>query len=229
MAKTVVVVGYGPGISAAVAEKFGSQGFQVALVGRTADRLDAGVQALAAKGITARAYPADAGDADAVRAVITNVRSSLAPITVIHWNAYSGAAGDLLQADTKAIHAALDVATAGLLAAVQAALPDLRAAKDGAVLVTNGGLGYFDAGVDAMAVQWNSMGLAVANAAKHKIVGLLAQKLKPEGVHVGEVMVLGIVKGTAFDRGQATIDPAAVASRFWALYENRSEVTVEAK
>jgi NAD(P)-dependent dehydrogenase (short-subunit alcohol dehydrogenase family) len=33
MAKTILIVGYGPGISTAVAEKFGSAGFSVALVG----------------------------------------------------------------------------------------------------------------------------------------------------------------------------------------------------
>ena len=34
MSKTIVVVGFGPGISNAVAEKFGKQGFTVALVAR---------------------------------------------------------------------------------------------------------------------------------------------------------------------------------------------------
>ncbi len=34
MSKTIVVVGFGPGVSTAVAEKFGAAGFSVALVGR---------------------------------------------------------------------------------------------------------------------------------------------------------------------------------------------------
>ena len=36
MSKTIVVVGFGPGISTAVAEKFGAGGFSVALVARNA-------------------------------------------------------------------------------------------------------------------------------------------------------------------------------------------------
>jgi NADP-dependent 3-hydroxy acid dehydrogenase YdfG len=48
MAKTIVVVGFGPGISTAVAEKFGSSGFAVALVARNEERLAAGVKALKA-------------------------------------------------------------------------------------------------------------------------------------------------------------------------------------
>ena len=62
MAKTIVVVGFGPGISSAVAEKFGSSGFSVGLVARSEERLAAGVKALKAKGIEAAAFPADASD-----------------------------------------------------------------------------------------------------------------------------------------------------------------------
>jgi NAD(P)-dependent dehydrogenase (short-subunit alcohol dehydrogenase family) len=36
MAKTILVAGYGPGISTAVAEKFGGEGFQVGLVAKVA-------------------------------------------------------------------------------------------------------------------------------------------------------------------------------------------------
>ena len=46
MAKTILVVGFGPGISSGVAEQFGKQGFSVALVGRNADRVGAGAAAL---------------------------------------------------------------------------------------------------------------------------------------------------------------------------------------
>ena len=44
MSKTIVVVGFGPGISNAVAEKFGAEGFSVALVARSQERLDAGAE-----------------------------------------------------------------------------------------------------------------------------------------------------------------------------------------
>jgi hypothetical protein len=119
------------------------------------------------------------------------------------------------------------VAISGLLATVQAALPDLQHQANSAVLVTNGGLGLADPKVDALAVQWNAMGLAIANAAKHKLVGLLAEKLRPQRIYVGEVVVLGIVKGTSFDKGQGTIDAHTIADKFWALYQARSDVTAQ--
>jgi short-subunit dehydrogenase len=224
MAKTIIVCGYGVGISKAVAEKFASEGFSVALVARNAERLEAGKKELEAKGVKAAAIPADLGDAKAVADMVQKARA-LGPIAAIHWNAYVAEAGNILEADTAAIHRVLDVAVVGLSAAVRAALPDLKETK-GAVLVTNGGLGFFDPKVDAMAVQYGAMGLAIANSAKHKLVGLLAEKLRPEGVYVGEVMVTGAVKGTAFDQGNAKIDPKDVAAKFWELQAARKELSV---
>jgi hypothetical protein len=101
---------------------------------------------------------------------------------------------------------------------------DLRTRK-GAFLVTNGGLGFFDAGADQSAVDWNAMGLAVANSAKHKLVALLARKLGGDGVYVGEVVVTGFVKGTPFDNGNATIDPKDIAAKFWELQAARGDVS----
>ena len=227
MSKTIIVGGYGPGISKAVAEKFGAEGFSVALVGRSADKLAAGVKALEAKGVKAAAVTADLGDPTGAREAVKQARAALGPITVLEWTAYNGGAGDLTTADTAAIRASLDAGITGFLAAVQEALPDLRKEKDAAILVTNGGLGYADPKVDAVGVQWNAMGLSVVNAAKHKLVGLLSAKLKPENIYVGEVMVLGSIKGSVFDDGHATIESAAVAGKFWDLYQARGAATAE--
>src|SRR4051794_15986237 len=62
MTKTILVCGHGPGISDAVARHFGAQGFAVALVARSADKLAAAAEALVARGITAQAFPADLSD-----------------------------------------------------------------------------------------------------------------------------------------------------------------------
>ena len=108
--------------------------------------------------------------------------------------------------------------------AVQAALPSLKGQPGASVLVTGGGLSRFDPQIDAMAVQWGAMGLALGKAAQHKAVGLLHERLKADGVFVGEVTVLGAVKGTAFDRGQATLTPDTVAERLWELHQRRDAV-----
>jgi NAD(P)-dependent dehydrogenase (short-subunit alcohol dehydrogenase family) len=219
--KTIVIVGFGPGNGTAVAERFGKEGFSVALVGRDQGRLAAGVSALKDQGIVAAAFPADASDPDAVAATIRKVRAELGPITVIHWNAYGGTeAGDLLTADPAAVRGIFDAAVSGLLAAAREALPDLKGAGDGAILVTNGGFGDLSPEMDQYATSLNVMGIALANAAKNKLAGLLAQRLKNDGVYVGEVTIYGTVKGTPTGNGNA-IDPSIVAAKFWDLYRSR--------
>ncbi len=224
MKPTIVVCGHGPGISDAVARKFGKAGFAVAVVARSAERLKSAAEALTKAGITAKAFPCNLGDPEAVRSLIREVRASLGPISVLHWNAYTGGAGDLTTAPVEELHAPLGVAVFGMVAGVQEALPDLKKEK-GAVLVTGGGLAYYDPKVDEMAVQWGAMGLAVAKAAQHKTVGMLHQKLAGDGVYVGELVVRGTVKGTAFDSGNATLEPSAIAEKFWDLYQRRAEAS----
>jgi NADP-dependent 3-hydroxy acid dehydrogenase YdfG len=214
-------VGFGPGISSAVAEKFGASGFKVALIARNDAKLTAGVTALEAKGIEAAAFVADAGDPASIRAAIRQVHAALGPVAVIHWNAYSGAAGDLVTAEPAAVRGIFDVAIGGLVATVQEALSDLKETK-GAVLVTNGAFGEINPQTDAYAVGAKAMGLAVANGAKHKLVGLLAERLKGDGIYVGEVMVAGTVKATASDNG--TLQAATIADKFWELYQARREI-----
>src|ERR1700722_9702841 len=126
MAKTILVCGFGPGISNGVAERFGKEGFSVALVARNAERLEAGAKALTAKGIKAVALATDLADMQAVPKLVERARDALGPIAVIHWNAYAGGAADLLTADAASIRAVFDVPVVALALLVQAALPDLR-------------------------------------------------------------------------------------------------------
>lgn len=230
MPKTILVVGYGPGVSNSVAETFGAEGYAVALVARTAAKLATGVEALKAKGISAAGFAADAGDPASIRAAVDQARAALGPIGVIHWNAYSGGAiQDLLTVDPVALRGVVDVALVGLLSAVQEALPDLKAAGDGAVLVTNGAFGEINPMIDAFALMLREMGVPLGNAAKAKLVGLLSARLKDEGVYVGEVTIAGVVKGTGPESpGMPTLDPADIAGMFWTLFKARDEIRARA-
>lgn len=224
--KTILVGGHGPGISEAVARRFGREDFAVALVARNKERIEKAAGELAKAGITAKAFAGDLGDVDAVRALVRDVKGSLGPIHVVHWNAYTAGAGDVTTAPIGELRSVLDTTLFGLVAATQEALPDLEQNK-GALLVTGGGFAYYNAPTDDFTVSANAMGLAIGKAAQHKATGLLHQKLAPRGVYVGEVVVLGLVKGTAWDNGQAKLDPADIADKFWELYTQRKERTVD--
>ena len=229
MSKVIVIVGFGPGISTSVAEKFGTAGFSVALIARNEERLASGVEALKTKGIAAVAFPADAGDPTAVCQAIDKVRAEVGPITVVHWNAFGGGdVPDLLTADPTAVRGIFDIAIVGLLSAVEAVFADLKNTKDSAILITNGSLGEIGTEIDEIAAGSKApggmklMGVALANAAKDKLVGMLAKRLEGDGIYVGQVMIAGTIKGTAWDTADS-IDPSTVARRFWEMYQTRSE------
>ncbi|MFO7561182.1 MAG: SDR family NAD(P)-dependent oxidoreductase [Enhygromyxa sp.] len=224
MSRTIIICGHGPGISDALARKFSREGHRVALVARSRDKLEAAAAALTQAGATARALPCDLGDPEAVERMIADARAALGPIHTIHWNAYAALAGDLLTCDLADLRKTFDVGVTGLVAAVQAALPDLRSSA-GAVLITGGGFALYSDKVDQMVVNYNSMGLAVTKAAQHKLTGLLHHKLAPEGIYVGSVVVLGQVKGTAFAKDQG-LEPDDIAEAFWRLASERSAVSV---
>ena len=226
--KTLLVCGYGSGISDAVVRRFAAEGFAVGIAARSADKLAAAKRAFKEKGIDVKTFAVDLSNPSAAARLVHDARAALGPLSVIHWNAASRAAGDLLSAKPVDLCEVLDVAVTCLVSVVQEALPDLKAAK-GALLVTNGGLGVIDTKIDTMAVRINSMGLAVANAAKRKLVGVLAERLRADDIYVGEVVVMGLVKGTVSDRGNATIEPDSVAQKFWTLFTQRDIVSVEAR
>jgi NADP-dependent 3-hydroxy acid dehydrogenase YdfG len=223
--QNIIICGHGPGISNAVASKFGAQGFQVALVARSADKLDKARRELQAAGIKAAAFATDLSDPQAAKGLVKRVTDQLGPVSAIHWNAYAQVAGDIMAADATVLGTMFELSVTSLVLTVQEALADLKAAK-GAVLVTNGGLALYDQKVNVQAVEWGAMGLAIACAAKHKLVGLLSEKLRADGITVGEVVVLGSVKGGAFDTGSATIEPGTVADKFWELYSNHESRSV---
>jgi len=224
MSKTLIVAGYGPGISHAVAERFAAQGFSLALVARNADKLASAVAAFEKNGGKAVACPADLSDLGAVRSAIRAARAALGPITVLHWNVATALAGDLLTARPEELTTTLTSGAVALVAAVQEVLADLRAQRpQSAVLVTNGGFGAANDHIDQLAVTVKQMGLSVGNAAKHKLARVLGVALAQEDIYLGEVMVNAVVKHSAWDRGEATLEAATVAERFFALYTTRSE------
>jgi hypothetical protein len=61
---------------------------------------------------------------------------------------------------------------------------------------------------------------ALENAAKSKLVGILAERMRAFDIYVGEVTVAGSVKGTA-TASPTAIDAAAIAERFWSLAQTR--------
>lgn len=223
---TFIAFGYGPGISHATAQRFAREGYTIALVGRSTERLADGVARFKADGIVATAYQADASDPALVREAVARIRKELGPISAVLWTAFrGGAVRNVLDTAPEDVTGAFGIGVSGLLACTQAALDDLKSSTEAAILVANGALGDNTSQADAYAKMLNNDGVALENAAKSKLVGILAERLRDDGIYVGEVTIVGSVKGTATAISGA-IEPSKIADLFWSLTRSRDKTRV---
>ncbi|POX41636.1 short-chain dehydrogenase [Streptomyces sp. Ru73] len=180
MARTLVVVGAGPGRGMGVARAFGRRGFRVGLVARTKDRLDTQVAELAGLGITAAAFPADLRDRDALAAALAQATETLGPPDVLDYGpGPSGPVTHAAQTTAASATAQFGLYVLGAVTAVGQVLPDMLARGSGTLLVTTGPAATTPAPADA------NVGLAMA--ALHHYARSLHPELTPHGIHVSAV------------------------------------------
>lgn len=206
-----IIVGYGPGIGAAVARAFGRKGVPLALIARNAAKLEAAAAGLTAAGHPTMAFPADAGDEASLNAALEAVRARLGEPEVLVYNAASWRPGPVLATMPADLDADFRTCVTGALTAVRAVAPGMSARGRGSILFTSGG---FALSPNAIAPT-----LSIGKAGLRALVLMLARELAPAGVRVGMVTVMGRVQpGTRFD-------PDAIADAFIALHRGAVDPT----
>ena len=122
------VIGVGPGNGTAIARKFSSEGYKIALLSRNEDYLNE----LAHECGDARAYPLDT---TAPEKVFDKIKQELGSVDVLVYNAGSGMFGSVDTINLSDFEGAWRINALGLLAAVKAVLPDMLAAGKGNIVV----------------------------------------------------------------------------------------------
>ncbi|MGI4872256.1 MAG: SDR family NAD(P)-dependent oxidoreductase [Janthinobacterium lividum] len=209
MKNTIAIIGAGTGISQAVAHRFGQEGYDVVLLARNATRLQEQVAQLHAAGIVATAVVADCSQPDQ----LTQALSGIDGLRVVHYNAAALHSTDVLAETAASLSQDFAVNVAGLLTAVQAALPQLEAHR-GSVLVTGGGLAKHPHPAYAS--------LALGKAAQANLASSLAQALQPKSIYVGVLQINAQVRDA-----DPVHSPKAIAQRFWAMHTDRAQLEVE--
>ena len=204
MKKTIVIVGAGKGLGNGVAEKFGSNDFRVILIARNDEHLKEYAADFAAKGIEVYTQVADVANLDAFADTFREVVKTYGTPDVLFYNVGVTVADEEIKMTTQTLIDRYVVDVAGAYNCIKLVDTEEFAAKNGAILVTGGGL--------ALQPYAGYLPLSMDKAALRAMVQALAPVLKEKGIYLGTVQVTGTIGSNDF------YAPSTIAEEFWKLY-----------
>ncbi len=207
---SVIIVGAGSGVGLAVARRFSRDGSGVGLIARSAQRLAELSAMLNADGVRSEWAAADARQPQELRNAIRTLVGSLGPAGVLCYSPLPAVEliRPVLETGPEDLAASLALSVGGAAAAVLEVVPAMVARGSGALLFTTGS--------GALRPHPGRAASAVATTAESAYIALLHEALKPAGIRVAQLAVVGPV-GT----GQAH-EPADVADALWAAVRDPS-------
>lgn len=198
--RVALIVGAGPGISAAFGQALLAAGYRVALAARNQDKLEP-----LAQGMGASAFAVDAASAASIAQLFTQVDAALGPPEVVLYNPSARIRGDLLSLDMDAAAQAVQITALGALATAQEAARRMLPRGSGSLFFTGA-----TAGVKGFA---RSSVFAMGKFALRGLAQSLARELGPAGIHVVHFVVDGSVKHT---NESNMLTPQAIAQSYMA-------------
>ena len=203
----LAIIGAGPGLGAAVARRFGREGFSIALISRNQSKLDEMVADLAAGGFTARAYAADVRTPAALEDALARAAAELGPVTALQYSPLPSRdyLKPVLDMTPELALEALQFSALGLIHAARTVLPAMREAGSGSILLINGGT--------SVKARAGFAGTSIAFPAESAYGEMLHDALEDEGVRVKQLVIPGGIPKLQLPNG---IDD--VADRIWDLH-----------
>ncbi len=220
------VVGVGPGLGAALAERFAREGQALALLSRTAGHRDPVIKGIRAGGGSAQGFDCDVAEPESVATAFGQVRDTLGDPGVLIYNAGAFAVGGLLELSTADFEQAWCVNCFGGFLAAREVVPAMLERGQGTLLFTGA--------TSAMRGSAHFPSLAVGKFGLRALAQSLARELGPRGIHVAHVVIDGQIGSAAARRrdpsrsAETFLEPAAIAETYWQLHaQPRSAWTLE--
>jgi len=217
MKKTLLIIGSGPGIGLATAQRFASEGYEIVLSSRNLQNLQAQSAKLSRFGIQATLEVVDANDP----AQIDHLVSRLAKDTrlTILYNAgvlrYDEAGNlkpmTLTDHSREQLESDININLTSALVAVRAAEIGMSLKNEGSILITGGGFGI-NPSPDFLPISIGKAGIRALTQ------GMFAP-LKAKGIHIGTVTVSKLIAPDS----QESLD---VADIFWEMESTPKEAWV---
>jgi NAD(P)-dependent dehydrogenase (short-subunit alcohol dehydrogenase family) len=191
--RVAVVTGSSMGIGLAIAERLAEHGARVVISSRNADGCAKAAESInQARGPgTAIAIPANISSKEELRALVDETRGTLGPISILVCNAASNPHfGPMSGIGDEAFRKILDNNVVSSHWLIQMVAPEMRAAKDGVIIVVSS--------IAGMRGSATIGAYGISKAADMQLVRNLAVELGPDNVRINCVAP-GIIR-TAFSR-----------------------------
>jgi NADP-dependent 3-hydroxy acid dehydrogenase YdfG len=132
--KIALITGASSGIGKATALAFAGAGIDLALVGRSAERLAPVADAAIALGVKARTYELDLSQLAGVRDRVTQIAAEWGQIDIVVNNAGAAYTNHLMDIPLDAWQRTLDLNLSSVLQVIQGVLPQMRSQKSGTIV-----------------------------------------------------------------------------------------------
>lgn len=228
---TLAIYGAGPALGAAVARRFGREGFRVALVARNRERLEELARELALEGIEAEGFQADVAECAAALRAADEIEARFGAIDVLEHSPTPGLSPgalltDPLTLDVDRVAALLDLYVLAPIALVERLLPGMRERGQGALLFAMGAAAKYP--IPRLAAG----GIALSGLRSY--VHTLNSALDGSGVYTGALLIGAIIEHSRTHRAAiapsigarppAVVSAGVLADRLWDMYTNRDRV-----
>ena len=212
--KTVFITGGGSGINLGVAKNFAALGANLAICGRTQEKLDNAAKELQTLGANVVAQAADVRDQDALRVAMQSTQEQLGPIDVL----VAGAAGNFPCAAEKLTYngfkTVIDIDLMGAFNASSVAFEQLKQ--------TRGNIIFISAGQAFLPHAWQAH-VGAAKAGVDNLMRNLALEWGPHGIRSNSI-VPGPIKDT---EGMRRLAPPGSDEKFKGLVPLQRMGTVD--
>jgi NADP-dependent 3-hydroxy acid dehydrogenase YdfG len=216
----IALVAAGARLGLSLGKTFGRQGFDVALIARSKDRLGELTEELAAEGVKTASFPADVTDRAALTAALRNAAERLGAIDVMHYSAPPAGNSEAVR-NTGALDVTVDDLASqiesicyGAITATHTVLPTMLAAGTGTLLYTTGASSVIPVPM--------FVGAGMAGAALRKWVLTLNSALAGKGIYAGHVAIGAWIAGTPGIPDDAKPKhPDDIARLYWELHTTR--------
>jgi NAD(P)-dependent dehydrogenase (short-subunit alcohol dehydrogenase family) len=204
--KILLIVGAGPGISLSTAQKFGREGFKIALIARSFKALQQYEEDLNSEGIQAKGFPGDVSSEVSLKAAIETVVKTYGKVDVLVYNAAAGKPGKPTELTANDLVHDFTISVAGALTSVKEVLPHM---ENGTILLTGGGLALYPYG--------DLVSLSIGKAGIRSLAYCLHQELSAKGIYVGTLTIKGFVQEDTY------FSSKNIADAFYNMYEKQDE------